>query len=191
MRYYLLLIYISGLLLSAASCGKKPDPVEPVAPIDQLPPYTETGAQTFGCLIDGEAFLPKRDPSLQMSPLQCRYQYVSGTQYFTLYGLNGDRKSEVVLNASNISLEEKIYQLGNFYELGSYSTDSISGRYAKYGPIIEFIIQRPVQKGELHIRHFDLEHQIVSGTFWFDAVDTLTGKVVQVREGRFDMVFIR
>ena len=73
MRYYLLLIYISGLLLSAASCGKKPAPVEPVAPIDQLPPYTETGAQTFGCLIDGEAFLPKRDPSLQMSPLQCRY----------------------------------------------------------------------------------------------------------------------
>jgi len=185
MRYYLLLIYISGLLLSAASCGKKPAPPEPVAPIDQLPPYTETGAQTFGCLIDGKAFLPKRDPSIQISPLACEYQYVSGTQYFTLYGLNGDRKSEVIINSVNIDLEEKIYELGNYY------TDSISGRYAKYHPINNFIIRDPLQKGELHIRHFDLEHQIVSGTFWFDAVDTLTGKIVQVREGRFDMVFIR
>ena len=185
MRYYLLLIYISGLLLSAASCGKKPAPPEPVAPIDQLPPYTETGAQTFGCLIDGKAFLPKRDPSMQISPLACEYQYVSGVQYFVLYCLNGDSKNKIVFNITYLALEERVYQLGNFY------SDTISGRYVEYSPINDFVIRRPEQKGELHIGHFDLERQIVSGTFWFDAVDTLTGKVVQVREGRFDMVFIR
>lgn len=186
MRSYLLLIYASVLLLGAASCGKKPDPAEPVAPIDQLPPYTETGAQTFGCLIDGEAFLPKRDPSIQISPLACEYQYVSGVQYFILTSLNGDSKTGIIINTTTYaSLEEKVYQLGDFY------SDSLSGRYIEYPPINEFLIREPLQKGELHIRHFDLEHQIVSGTFWFDAVDTLTGKVVQVREGRFDMVFIR
>jgi hypothetical protein len=110
---------------------------------------------------------------------------VNGTQYFTLYCLNGDRKSEVVFNATNIFLEEKIYALGNYY------TDSISGKFVAYHPINNFIIRGPVQKGELHIKHFDPAHQIVSGTFWFDAVDTLTGKVVKIRDGRFDEGFIR
>jgi len=110
---------------------------------------------------------------------------VSGTQYFILYALNGDSKNKIVFNITYLALEEKVYQLGNFY------SDTISGRYVEYPPINDFVIRGPLQKGELHIRHFDLEHQIVSGTFWFDAVDTLTGKVVQVREGRFDMVFIR
>lgn len=44
--------------------------------------------------------------------------------------------------------------------------------------------------GELTITHLDEERQIVSGTFWFDAVNK-QGEKVQVREGRFDMRYTR
>jgi hypothetical protein len=43
--------------LSLSCCSK--DDNKPVNPIDQLPPATQTGANTAGCLVDGKAFLPK------------------------------------------------------------------------------------------------------------------------------------
>src|SRR5690554_6523302 len=41
---------------------------------------------------------------------------------------------------------------------------------------------------ELHITKLDKEKNIISGTFWFDAVNE-QGTKVEIREGRFDMVF--
>ena len=49
-RYAIALLITLPLL--AAGC--KDDEPE-VAPIDQLPPATRTGAYTFGCLVNGEA----------------------------------------------------------------------------------------------------------------------------------------
>ncbi|MGC8751863.1 DUF6252 family protein [Hydrotalea sp.] len=40
--------------------------------------------------------------------------------------------------------------------------------------------------GELNIKKLDTVNQIVSGTFWFDAVNA-NGQKVQIREGRFDV----
>jgi hypothetical protein len=47
-----------------------------------------------------------------------------------------------------------------------------------------------IYKGELWIKKYDSVNHIVSGTFWFDAVNSL-GEKVEVREGRFDMRFYR
>ena len=41
--------------------------------------------------------------------------------------------------------------------------------------------------GQLTITHFDQQKQIVSGTFYFDAVETTKGDTVHVTDGRFDM----
>jgi len=49
----ILLLTISFFLLSS-SCKKN----KPTNPVDQLPPETQTGANTFGCLINGEVFKP-------------------------------------------------------------------------------------------------------------------------------------
>ena len=43
-------------------------------------------------------------------------------------------------------------------------------------------------KGELIITKFDQVNQIISGTFWFDAVNN-KGEKVEVRDGRFDMTY--
>ena len=42
------------LLLTACACIKDNDFQ------DQLPPITQTGENTFGCVIDGEVLIPKK-----------------------------------------------------------------------------------------------------------------------------------
>lgn len=49
----LLIYFLTVTVLTASMCKKKP-----VDPIDQLPPETQTGANTFGCLVNGEVFKP-------------------------------------------------------------------------------------------------------------------------------------
>jgi hypothetical protein len=50
----LFLLFLAPILLTASMCKKKP-----VDPIDQLPPATQTGANTFGCLVNGKVYIPK------------------------------------------------------------------------------------------------------------------------------------
>ena len=45
-----------------------------------------------------------------------------------------------------------------------------------------------IQKGELTITYLDKNNQIISGTFWFDAINN-DGDIVEIREGRFDMPY--
>jgi hypothetical protein len=42
-----------------------------------------------------------------------------------------------------------------------------------------------INVGELKITKIDVSKSIVSGTFWFDAVNS-KGEKVEIREGRFD-----
>jgi hypothetical protein len=49
------LIFITTLFLS---CSEN-DILEPTVTEAELPPITETGANTFGCLINGNVFIPK------------------------------------------------------------------------------------------------------------------------------------
>ena len=52
MKYTLLLFLMIPLL--ATNCEDDP----PLSPLEQLPPATQTGEYTFGCLVNGEAFVP-------------------------------------------------------------------------------------------------------------------------------------
>lgn len=52
MKY--LITAISILILCDASCKKHQD-----NPIDQLSPITQTGEKTYGCLVNGQIFIPK------------------------------------------------------------------------------------------------------------------------------------
>jgi hypothetical protein len=50
--YKLSMIILLFFLFAAGSCEKEDE-----AP--QLPPVTQTGEDTFGCLVNGEAWLPE------------------------------------------------------------------------------------------------------------------------------------
>ena len=52
-----LLLYAALLTLTQCSQCKKNDPT----PLAQLPPATQTGANTFGCLVNGQVWLPNQN----------------------------------------------------------------------------------------------------------------------------------
>lgn len=186
-----LLLLFLVVLLTLFSCSK--DDNKSQKPIDQLPPATQVGANTAGCLVNGEAFLPK-GTSLGGPILSCFYQR---NQYGYHLGLSINNKTfdliktvqfgtnliELVENTTYHLVAKKsdinnnyISNFGEYYILSDkdadihyYTTDTVTG--------------------ELKITKLDTQRNIISGTFWYDAINSNNEKV-QVREGRFDMHYV-
>lgn len=194
MKAYIYLLSFS-LLFTATACRDNSPKPQPVAPASQLPSYSETGANTFGCLIDGEVFLPGKPAFSSYTTLQCEYQYVNGKYIF---GLNAaDNKSDLknlVATGGNSSFD--FIRQDSIYTLKGSQFDSLRGgggrAYSDTNWHNDINYRTTIlHKGELHIKNFNLIKQIVSGTFWFDAIDTTTGKIIHVTQGRFDTHFYR
>ena len=162
-------------------------------PIDELPPETQTGANTFGCLVDGKAFKPG-GASLSGGSLQCNYQYlgnqVGGGYFFVVKGTN--QSDAGVFSVSLFIDSLQIFQ-GNKLTLRSRINGNASASYFKSPTNPYYEIYKTGSTnflGEIWVKKFDTLNQIVSGTFWFDAVNN-SGQKVEIREGRFDMRYTR
>jgi hypothetical protein len=66
-----LFVLAIGFTLSGMQCEKDQN----IPEIDKLPPATQTGANTFGCMVDGKAFMPRKSGWFGGPVLQCSYQY--------------------------------------------------------------------------------------------------------------------
>lgn len=186
--YFLCFLFI---FTATACCDKTPKPL-PVAPVEQLPPYTETGANTFGCLIDGEVFVPKKNPFSLGTALQCQYQYVNSKYIFSLSGADfvtdtGNASVSFIGSHENDFLKEK-----DNYAMSNTDLNSFLGKASeKRGNATVRFYTNDTVNGSINVKYLNKEKQIVSGTFWFDAIDTTTGKIIHVTDGRFDVRFTR
>ena len=164
------------LLTLLNSCNNDDNPTKP---IDQLPPETQTGTNTFGALLDGEAFIP----SGGTNPLDCVYQLINGERFFNVQG----NKRDADFNLLSISLSTFARELkaGETYQLLEEATGNVN---AKYGFNGDFYFTSEQYSGELTVTHLDIDNQTVSGTFWFDIIDQ-NDDLRQIRNGRFDMKF--
>ena len=169
------IILLLGIILLLIGCSKKDDPT--LTPLEQLPPATKTGKNTAGCLVNGEVFLPKG--SSPSGNLTCFY---INQKDFSLNILN---KSE--FKAVNIASRNLELQVHKKYILKEYSSNPQYGEFFIYNINKEFSTTSNVT-GELVITHHDYDKAIISGTFWFDAVNN-AGEKIEVREGRFDMEY--
>ena len=175
MKKLLLLLTITLTL----SCCNKNDDDQPANPIDQLPPATQTGANTFGCLLDGEIFIPDNLPN----STNCFYQLVDGAYYFTVRASNSDQ------NFNSYSLAVKTEQKQIFEDESYELLEALpANAYGMYSLVNMLNYTNSNNSGELTITKLDIENQIVSGTFWYDIEDQ-NGVIHQIREGRFDMQF--
>lgn len=165
------LLLLTTLLL--AGCNSDDSTPQPISEIDKLPPPTQTGANTVGCLVDGKAFLPYGDsPGSGGNP---RCDYIDGVFLLMFSNLPSEHpRHTITINLQNIN-----YNLNNIEE----------AKYIEYrkSNIIYFKTDEN-NLGELYISKFDRESGIISGTFWFDAVNK-KGEKVEIREGRFDMQY--
>ena len=178
MKHFILLIAVA---LTFSCCNNDDDNHG-----DTLPPATQTGANTVGCLVNGEVFLPKAEginPAVVVN-----YEYINGEFFFTLAfrDLQGSNNEFVSVQTSRINLE-----IGQTYILNKNQEEDgdYTGGGGTYGPDINnHFVTTTTKTGELTITYLDLSNSIISGTFWFDAINE-EGELVEIRDGRFDYVY--
>ncbi|WP_147448312.1 hypothetical protein [Dokdonia sinensis] len=167
-----------ALLFMAQSC--KDDDDSPQESIDQLPPITQTGEQTLGCLINGEPWVPS---GFGNSAPRAFYQFVDGA--FTL-GISGSMITDEKLVGLNIGALE-IQELNEEeYALVEFEPANFFGRISIDGGLIFTASTNSSLPGKLTISHFDQENFIISGSFEFTVRDE-EGETYEITEGRFDL----
>jgi len=177
-------ILFTFLLLTANQCVRQPH-----GPNDPLPPATQEGKEIFACYVNGNAFIA--------TPYNCFYQYdyEDGRHYLSIRGDDKTYFNDTSLPwsinlGSNIDIQEDMtLRLSKWIE-GQDSAHGCIFLTAKNGDGVGNCTDENLT-GEMHITKFDLQNRIISGTFWFDVINPLTGDTLEIRDGRFDVHFAR
>ncbi len=163
------LLWLALLIVLIASCKKK-DP-EPT-----LPPETQTGANTFGCMLNGQVWTnsPREGggiPTLEAIPeagglltIKAIYKY-------------GERGEIINFLSQNIN------------STGVYSWDnktSVRFEDMKKGVFCASYENDVTVQGLLTITRFDISNRVVSGRFHFK-LQKQNGLTFEATEGRFDL----
>lgn len=171
------------LLIIISSCKNDDDSNTPTNPIDQLPPATQTGANTAGALVNGEAFLPNNG-----SVIPLNLDYIN-QQDFAL-GIGNETNNDLyslLISRQDTQLQENVtYILNTGFGDNSSRAEYVINVTPPPSPM--YYSTTTSVTGELTITHHDFNNAILSGTFWFDAINS-EGDIVEVRSGRFDMEY--
>ena len=177
-----------GVFLSQCSWFKKKD-IIPTDPIAQLPPETQTGANTFGCLVNGKVWTPegKRstfsnnytidvDPGLDGGILSIAVYRYSGQEHTEL-GFGIDSVTKYKENTYNL----KCIQIAPFQPIrggaASYTNYKINNYYICYE-------NAKLLNAKVNLTRYDLTNRIISGTFEFTLAKP--NDTIKVTNGRFD-----
>ena len=172
-RYGLLLC----LFLFAACEEDKP---VPVTPEPELPPYTETGENTFGFTVNGNVYSFSDDPqdrsnfNFTVDPVEDRVTIGCSTDPFSP-GRGWELTWDIDKGANR----------------GDTGVFQISEEWvnAYFNEARDYFRTRDFQQGELYIRKWDRFNGIISGTFFFDALSQSGDSLIEVRDGRFDIYY--
>ena len=151
-----------------------------------LPEATQTGRGIFACYVDGKPFIDNSGTPNGIS-FNCFYQLIDGQYYFGIQA--EDSISDLV--SIGIFSNQAAVEEGFTYPLLSNDFGNFLGS-SDFSPsfnVIEPSLTNNEFTGELYITKFDIQNQIVSGTFWFDIQNPFTDERIEIREGRFDTHF--
>jgi hypothetical protein len=145
-----------------------------------LPDATQTGANTFGCLLNGKVWLPKGndgtanfsvyyDPSLMGGTLNVgTYRY---------YGSGNNDRDNMNLYSDSLT-QEGTYALYQKSTRGAIYSNWKACSYANDATV-------PYKTGELVITKLDLTNGIIAGTFHFTLYKPGCDSI-RITQGRFD-----
>jgi len=154
------------------SCGSDDDN-NSQNPIDQLPPETQTGANTFGFLVNGEP-INVTNTSQQTAIYQGGILQIGG-------GIdNSNMDKRVIIRISETITQGTNYNLTNTPINQSLYINNENGCYYDYLNTVE---------GTLTISNFDETNFIISGTFEFSTI-TDNCEIINITNGRFDLQYI-
>lgn len=161
---YLSIILLLSMPLAFTNC---------LEDVDELPPITMEGKNTFGCLVNGKLWLPERGQDLVFEP-QLSGDTIGGGN---LYSSGGESSFVIsIYDVPNLQIN-KTYDLAN----GKYYADYLTwfgDISCHYDSIIE---------GTVTLSRFDRTNNIISGVFEFKAYGVECSDTVVITEGRFDI----
>lgn len=178
----LICILLTTTLL-AASC-KKTKPTTALTELEKLPPITQTGANTFGCLVDGKAWLPNGSkPQTGGSNIQV---YVDSTFQGGRFSIVGHQynnfQSKVGFGSANCTN-------AGYFDISLPSNGIDYNRFINNVNTCEYssFDQGTYRRGFFNISRYDLANGIFSGTFEFTIKSQSCGDTIRITNGRFDV----
>jgi len=176
MKYFpTLLLLTASLLLS--QCKK-----DNADPLDKLPPATQTGANTFGCLVNGQAWTPQGNDGTANYTVSYDTFSDGGILQIVTYKIYGSNPTDF----QTLSLWAK--QING---VGTYSFLNKRAAIARYSDVKTSCFWRSAdsttvyQSGALTITRLDLTAGVISGTFAFTLYKPGCDSI-RVTNGRFD-----
>jgi hypothetical protein len=172
LRFYSVSLLL-GLSLLLAQCKHKD--LEPA-----LPPETQTGANTFGCMLNGQAWQVKR-----------------GSPGFNSLWVSPEGNGWLTINASyrdDNRFESMRFFSTNIFGIGDYTINRELNNRAIFSDSKKNIYMSTfdtdvVSEGVLTITKFDMANHIISGKFWFKLTKQDGSMTYEATDGRFDIRF--
>lgn len=163
----------------------------------QLPPETQSGANTFGCYVNGKLFYPRDGtPSVGSDPKGFdMFGDPSGSQKYNELNINNYKDGKPVNNMiihiqflDSIGTGQYLLQQSNF-------NDGIDGIMDNYFLLRAYDYNENVWKwyssyensGMITITRYDKINYIVSGTFSGKVRTEDSKSEIEITEGRFDI----
>lgn len=173
--------HIILLLLGCSACK-----TDALSPQEELPAATQEGLNTFGCLVNGEVWVPK--PSINPSIHRLTYEYHKG--YFQIIAKrNFNDNGTGVRQTIAISIESDTVKVD---KVGTYKLDNQREKYGYYSNLELSCSYKTTfeQTGTLEVPQLDTTNHIIAGTFeftvWTEECDT-----IRVTDGRFDIKYLQ
>jgi len=167
------------MMMLCFSCCKKDADVNTTP---QLPPETQEGKNTFGCLVNGDVWLPQVPPNASgVTKLNADY---SNGQFFVAAYLKSSLKDESI--AINV--------LSNMYSEGNYILKDANNINKNARGIFINLINGceletdSVNTGLLIIKRRDTVARIIAGTFNFSVTKEGCNSI-NIADGRFDIKY--
>jgi hypothetical protein len=171
----LLIFFLSASLLF--SCKKE---------VEELPPATQTGANTFGAKVNGAFWIPQGFGAFPASNL-LEARRLGPNFYINARNFSSSPKeTEFEIFLKDVT-GAGIYPLNT--TLGNRSTAASYGFYVKrnFSPTNEWLTSA-TYSGTVNISLLDTANHIIAGTFQFSAEDIFgSDPPLTVSEGRFDI----
>ena len=181
-------LYLSLLLLTQCSKCKldNPTPLPPKDPLSVLPAETQTGANTFGCLVNGNAYAT-------ISPIKCRGDW----QGARALGISGGANAGAVFGKELVSIglllngnlySGQVFDLIPFKQplaptLNQFAANAVAGSK----PCV--YEGNYIKTGQVELLKFDGVARIASGRFAFTLYEPGGCDTLRVTNGRFDVRF--
>ena len=155
----LILVAVAAFILMAPACSKDDS--------DILPPATQTGANTFGCKINGVVYKCKGHTNAN------KWLATEGCS-FNLYD-------------NRVSLDAWIYKPKHKISIEFSYIEKKTGIYREN---IRYYTGYPIEGSDSYVNVTRFDDKVISGTFQMD-IKFSDGDIWHITDGRFDLTYYK